>query len=176
MAGGRSQLRARLPGPVARVLGTEVDADSPGGRLLSCDSAPGPKCLGVKTKPRRGRGGLRSPQLPFPLLLSSTPKSCSHPWPRAPAKAGTPEPRQHHPPLLLGQARQMGSSWLFSRGPGKLPSSARRPNRRPDQTVLSRKGGGLLGATTAGSPPHPLHRNKKQMSGHHQGKGRDGMN
>ena len=118
--------------------------------------APGPKCLGVKTKPRRGRGGLRSPQLPFPLLLSSTPKSCSHPWPRAPAKAGTPEPRQHHPPLLLGQARQMGSSWLFSRGPGKLPSSARRPNRRPDQTVLSRKGGGLLGATTAGSPPHPL--------------------
>ena len=118
--------------------------------------APGPKCLGVKTKPRRGRGGLRSPQLPFPLLLSSTPKSCSHPWPRAPAKAGTPEPRQHPPPLLLGQARQMGSSWLFSRGPGKLPSSARRPNRRPDQTVLSRKGGGLLGATTAGSPPHPL--------------------
>lgn len=121
--------------------------------------ALGPKCLGVKTKLRRGRGGLRSPQLPFPLLLSSTLKSCPHPWPGTPAKADTPEPHRRHPRLLLGQARQMGSSWLFSRGPGKLPSSARRPNRRPGmqgQTVLSRKGGGLLGATTAGSPPHPL--------------------
>lgn len=120
--------------------------------------AAGPRCLGAKTKPHRGRGGVRSPQPPFPPLLSSPPKSCPHPWPGTPAKADTPEPRRRHPRLLLGQARQMGSSWLFSRGPGKLPSSARRPNRRPGmqgQTVLSRKGGGL-GATTAGSPLHPL--------------------
>lgn len=115
-----------------------------------------PNALGWRLS--RLGGGVVFEVLSCPFL-SSTPKSCSHPWPRTPAKAGTPEPRRRHPRLLLGQARQMGSSWLFSGGPGKLPSSARRPNRRPgmqDQTVLSRKGGGLLGATTAGSPQHPL--------------------
>lgn len=52
-AGGRSQVRARLPGPIAGVLGAEADADGPGGRLLSCDSADHAKPGQTETQQQR---------------------------------------------------------------------------------------------------------------------------
>lgn len=52
-AGGRSQVRARLPSPVAGVLGAEADMDGPGGRLLSCDSADHVKPGQTETQPQR---------------------------------------------------------------------------------------------------------------------------
>lgn len=52
-AGGRSQVRARLPGPLAGVLGAEADADGPGGHLLSCDSADHAKPGQTETQQQR---------------------------------------------------------------------------------------------------------------------------
>ena len=132
--------------------------------------APGPKCLGVKTDSRRGRGGFRSPQPPFPLLLPSASQSCSHPTTSPPPRPPAPQPPNpparntgrgslpRTPPAPSPAPPGEGAPnrvWLvLSRGPGKLPSSAPRPNRRPGmqgQMVPSRKEGGL-GATTARSP------------------------
>lgn len=72
---------------------------------------PRPKCLGVKTNSRRGRGGFRSPQLPFPLLLPSTSQSCSHPTTSPPpAPPPRPEHRPRHSPQNPAGAIP-GSSW-----------------------------------------------------------------
>ena len=80
--------------------------------------APGPKCLGVKTDSRRGRGGFRSPQPPFPLLLPSASQSCSHPTTSPPPTApGSPAPQPPGPEHRPRQPPQNpagaipGSSW-----------------------------------------------------------------
>lgn len=117
--------------------------------------APGPKSLGVKTSRCRGRGGLRSPRLPFPL---TSPPLC----PPVPETAmAPPQNPSAMPRPLLGKRHQTGSGSSFFRGPGKLPNSPRRPNRGPGtqgQTVPSRKESGLR-VTTSGfpgraGPPH----------------------
>lgn len=101
--------------------------------------APGPKCLGVKTSPCRGRGGLRSPQLPFSLI----PPPLN---PRGAGRGSLPRTTPAQPPAP-SRVGALNGVWLdLSRGPGKLPNSAWRPNRRQGmqgQTVPSQKEGGL---------------------------------
>lgn len=104
MAGGRSQLRAQLRGPVARVLGAEADADSPGRRLLGCDSADHAKPGQTETQQQRpGSNSTLHAQAGHPFSYSVPPPSVL--W----------ELRSHH--------RSAGRSH-GSRGPGAAPAGA----------------------------------------------------
>lgn len=117
--------------------------------------ATGPKCLGAKTSRCRGRGGLRSPQLPFPLtppplypLLSPPPLPDRGSLPRTP-----PAPS----PAPPGEGTPNGVRLVLSCGPRKLPSSAQLQARYAGPNGPSRKEGRRPWSDHCPLPQPPCH-------------------